>query len=156
MTHQAPAVTLRGHTDHGWALACRVGGICVAAGISAWWLLLWQHHAEASYERIWIPVLAWALAGALWPLTADTPWTLCWDGSRWQYGLGQARTEAVDVAVVLDWDGWLLLRIGTLARPTWLALSRRMHRHHWHALRCALYCPRPTGKPPTEPDASAH
>ena len=73
-----------------------------------------------------------------------------------------------DIEVALDLGGWMLLRFQahlppqpppqpqsrpwsqprrllalTDARSTWLPVQRRGLESHWHALRCAVYSPRP-------------
>jgi hypothetical protein len=50
------------------------------------------------------------------------------------------------VAVAIDLGGWMLLRFVPGAgggRARWIALQRHGLEPQWHALRCAVYAPRP-------------
>jgi hypothetical protein len=86
-------------------------------------------------------VLMLLLAGSLW-------WTrsarLHWDGQTWQL-------DAVpgELAVVIDLGPWMLLRFTPAepARATWLPVQRLGLESQWHALRCAVYSPRPVSEP---------
>jgi len=85
--------------------------------------------------------------------------SLRWDGQQWWLARlarsarvsSAAQVDAIagDVDVALDFGGWILLRF----RPAspgrregairWLPVQRRGLEAHWHALRCAVYSPRP-------------
>ena len=73
---------------------------------------------------------------------------LRWDGLAWHLGpIGDAAT-AGELQVVLDLGPWMLLRFGATlpdarARTLWLPVQRRGLEAEWHALRCAVYSPRP-------------
>ena len=91
-------------------------------------------------------VAATALAGLLMAILVAsllrTPAVgLRWDGQAWHL-------DAVpgDLAVVIDLGPWMLLRFTPAvpaARMTWLPVQRRGLEAQWHALRCAVYSPRP-------------
>jgi hypothetical protein len=53
-----------------------------------------------------------------------------------------------NVAVVIDLGPWMLLRFTADAPPrtTWLPVQRRGLEAQWHALRCAVYSPRPVAE----------
>ena len=85
--------------------------------------------------------------------------TLRWDGQQWwlaqlarsSRAAAAAQIDAVagEVDVALDFGAWMLLRFrpasGTRRerRTRWLPVQRRGLDAHWHALRCAVYSPRP-------------
>ncbi len=82
-----------------------------------------------------------------------------WDGQQWWLArqarssrtAATAQIDAVagEVDVALDFGGWMLLRFRPVAvarhtrLPQWLPVQRRGLEAHWHALRCAVYSPRP-------------
>ena len=77
--------------------------------------------------------------------------SLRWDGRCWHLGPADAagrEPTAGSLAVVMDLGGWMLLRFRDEApkawfATTWLPVQRRGSEPHWHALRCAVYSPRP-------------
>ena len=79
------------------------------------------------------------------------PVSLRWDGQLWHLGPPQsAGHEPVSGAlqVALDFGPWMLLRFEPAestwrTRATWLPAQRRGLESRWHALRCAVYSPRP-------------
>jgi len=86
--------------------------------------------------------------------------TLRWDGQGWW--LQRLRRDcaaavepvAGEIVVAIDLGLWALLRFepavrGAGARTVWLPVQRRGIEAQWHALRCALYSPRPA--PNAEP-----
>jgi hypothetical protein len=86
-----------------------------------------------------------ALAASLMRVPAVT---LRWDGQQWWLAglaLSSSRAAAAaqidsvtgEVDVSLDFGAWMLLRF----RPA--SGTRRERRTRWHALRCAVYSPRP-------------
>jgi hypothetical protein len=78
-----------------------------------------------------------ALAVSLWRVPAQS---LRWDGQVW-------RLDAVpgELTVAVDIGPWMLLRFtpGAGSRTRWLPVQRRGLEAQWHALRCAVYAPRP-------------
>ena len=97
-----------------------------------------------------------ALAASLMQLPAVT---LRWDGQLWWLArvgrspraaaAAQADAVAGAVDVALDFGGWMLLRFRPVAAagrrrvPRWLPAQRSGLEAQWHALRCAVYSPRP-------------
>jgi hypothetical protein len=85
------------------------------------------------------------------------PTRLRWDGQRWFAATTAVSGEpptAVDLNVAIDLGRWMLLRLRRERAPrgaasTWLPAQRRGHEVHWHALRCAVYSPRPTSGDPS-------
>ena len=79
---------------------------------------------------------------------------LNWDGQCWTLGgVAPGRIERVvgEISVAVDLGPWMLLRFrpaassrwSRLAQPNWLPVQRRGIEPQWHALRCAVYSPRP-------------
>jgi len=85
------------------------------------------------------------------------PTRLRWDGQRWFASTAGTPAEApaaVDLNVVIDLGRWMLLRLrregaSRGAGSAWLPAQQRGHEAHWHALRCAVYSPRPTSGDPS-------
>jgi hypothetical protein len=118
----------------------------VLISMGAWWL---------SQPR---PVPGWATlstvasaAGAivcLLPLAWPRPVTLRWDGEAWHFVRSDGAWSG-RLAVAVDLGAWMLLRFtaddAMPGRATaWIPAQRRGLETYWHALRCAVYSPRPT------------
>jgi len=93
--------------------------------------------------------LAVVLLLALGASLAQTPAVdLRWDGRTWHFGPASGEPVSGDLSVAIDLGQWMLLRFSPAvpeARPrtTWLPAQRRGLESQWHALRCAVYSPRP-------------
>ena len=122
--------------------------------------------ASGSPARSWpwpVSVAGLALLGA-WLVAVQPrlrPVTLAWDGQGWQLAAatGQAHTAAVagDLSVAIDLGAWMLLRFDPAGpsagrRPRWIPAQRAGHAGQWHALRCAVYSPRPDAGVDVAPD----
>ena len=110
--------------QEGLALANQVLAMAAAMG-----LLLWL---GLSLARVPAAELSWD--GQCWTLRPTTP----------------THTEPVagEISVAVDLGPWLLLRFrpATSSRwrpPSWLPVQRVGIEPQWHALRCAVYSPRP-------------
>jgi len=82
-------------------------------------------------------------AWAIWSLTRVASGVLsCRDGI-WTFisDVGAARSGAIEVAI--DLGAFLLLRLDRGGACLWLPVQRRGLGPKWHALRCAVYAPRP-------------
>jgi len=102
-----------------------------SGGVAAWAL---SHHAF-----VWPALLAVPLAVLYaWRAGAVLPRRLRWDGQAWWLA-GSDRDEetAVQLAVLIDLDAWLLLR--AYPGPRWLPLARSQQAPHWTALRATLF-----------------
>lgn len=79
-------------------------------------------------------------------------------GQRWSIGPadgGGTLTSIESPTVALDAGVWMLLRLRRDGAPRWrrhlwLPVQRRGHEADWHALRCAVYSPRPAPGGPSE------
>jgi hypothetical protein len=98
----------------------------------------------------------WAVAFALAAVVSATgllrlarPVSLRWDGHCWHLGPLQIpgkEPRPGQLTVAIDLGGWMLLRFVPNAGPRrarWLPAQRRGVAAQWHALRCAVYSPRP-------------
>jgi len=136
--------------------------VAAVAGVGLVVLLAWL--ATRSEPTPPLGLAAWigallavpALAASLMRVPAVT---LRWDGQQWWLARltrssrapAAAQIEAVagEVEVALDFGAWMLLRFrpASSARrersARWLPAQRRGLESHWHALRCAVYSPRP-------------
>ena len=98
-----------------------------------------------------VAALLWGLGLSLMRLPAHR---LSWDGQCWallDMAAGGAEPVAGEISVAIDLGPWMLLRFRPIAavawqqsmRSTWLPVQRRGIEPQWHALRCAVYSPRP-------------
>lgn len=79
------------------------------------------------------PIAFWA-----WRAAAVLPRQLRWDGQAWWLAEPSRSDEiAVQLAVLIDLDHWLLLRASP--GPRWLPLSRGGQAARWTALRATLF-----------------
>jgi len=81
-----------------------------------------------------------ACAVSLWRVPAQS---LHWDGQVWQLdGVPGELTAAIDIGP------WMLLKFTPEmpGRTSWLPVQRRGLETQWHALRCAVYSPRPAAE----------
>jgi hypothetical protein len=127
-----------------------VGGLgaLTLAAIGGWWIAHGQDvglMGSMGLALVAVVTLAAVISlgriGACW---------LRWDGRCWRLGRidagpgGDGRVG--DVRVALDLGPWMLLRFEPAEarrRPIWLPLQRHGLEVQWHALRCAVYAPRP-------------
>jgi hypothetical protein len=140
-----------------WRVGVAVLVLLACASLAAWYALRVSDAAAA-----WLGAGAACLVAAASTLgRAPRTQRLRWDGQAWRLG----RVDAVsrdgaltEVSVAVDLGAWMLL----CTRPAgarrwhldaWLPAQRRGHEAHWHALRCAVYSPRPVpgGPPEAEP-----
>ena len=106
---------------------------------------------------------ATGLCAAFWlavGLARVRPVGLRWDGQVWHLSRAHgpaAEPVAGDVVLAIDLGVWMLLRFEPAARVAgirrvWLPVQRVGLEAEWHALRCAVYSPRPgpgaQGSPP--------
>lgn len=102
-----------------------------SGGLAAWAI---SHQAAAWPVWLAVPLVAlWA-----WRAAAVLPRRLRWDGQAWWLAEPHRDDEtAVQLAVLIDLDTWLLLRASP--GPRWLPLARRQQSAHWGALRATLF-----------------
>ena len=129
-------------------------GVWGLAALAVITLAAWVITHERPHEPL-IEVGAWVSAAlsaaAIVALAASTartpPLDLHWDGRAWQLGPVIGDRVPGDLSVAIDLGAWMLLRFTATvpARPrvVWLPVQRWGIESQWHALRCAVYSPRP-------------
>jgi hypothetical protein len=92
-----------------------------------------------------------ALSAAAHTLWRTAPADLRWDGVCWH--LMRPGNEGLEgsISVAIDLGAWMLLRFAPASTtgPTqviWLPAQRRGIEADWHALRCAVHSPHPSGR----------
>ena len=121
-----------------WRLAVCSLAMAGAAAMAAW---LFGRGSPVSIGLMMLVAAATLtmliLAASLWRVPAQS---LRWDGRAWQLDAAPG-----ELNVAIDLGPWLLLRFTPDAdgRMRWLPVQRRGLEAQWHALRCAVYAPRP-------------
>jgi len=146
----APAlqVTVSGRGAWRWLA---VALAAASAASSTWWLVsrLGGATGSAAFAVCIASALAAIIAGRA---LRQPPRYLRFDGQHWRLGTAPGADEQTrpgELAVVMDLGPWMLLRFDAPADGThqrcrhWLALGRDELQTQWHALRCAVYSPRP-------------
>jgi hypothetical protein len=139
-----------------WHVAVAALTGCVVLTLLFWYL--GQSAAWSWWRTAALGFVAVAALGLGASLLRRKAVTLHWDGGRWHVGTagstgGEHRPGTLSATV--DLGVWMLLRFradsegGSGAAVTWLPVQRRGMEPQWHALRCAVYSPRPV------PDAGA-
>ncbi len=133
-----------------WRWAIRLISAVLASVVAAW------VGSDGSPARTFgSPMVAGLITVLLVWLVAvqprDRPVNLRWDGGQWFLGRAdvsglEPQTGALEVAV--DLGVWMLLRFtasdaSLWPRVHWVPAQRAGHAPLWHALRCAVYSPRP-------------
>jgi hypothetical protein len=104
--------------------------VLAAAGLAAWAF----SHRDAFWPA-WLVVPVASIYA--WCAAAVLPRRLRWDGQAWWLAEpGRDGEIAVQLAVLIDLDAWLLLR--ATPGPRWLPLARRQQVAQWGALRATL------------------
>jgi hypothetical protein len=115
------------------------GGVALlsalSAAVSVAWVVL-----RLELAAPWLPSLMAAAAAAALSAasTRRASVALRWDGQTWFVG-----ESACVLDVMIDAGPWLLLRLSGDARVLWLPVQRGGLEASWHALRAAVYSPRP-------------
>ena len=132
-----------------WRSAVGLLALAAAAALLSWLLV----RDEPPTPSMWLAISAMicAIAALAYSLARVPVVQLHWDGQVWL--LARERGAPVepmggDMTVALDLGIWMLLRFDPAAcaawtQPVWLPAQRRGIEAQWHALRCALYAPRP-------------
>ena len=131
-----------------WRVAVATVAMAAATASLAWMV--------ASRDVVSLPLLATvgaaaagivALATTLWRVEAGT---LRSESGSWSFtpSAAAAAPEAGELAVAIDLGGFMLLSFRAAGRPRrWLPAQRRGLESGWHALRAAVYAPRPPAAP---------
>lgn len=120
------------------------GAVSALVAIAGLGLVAWAAgHAELAWGAL---VLVPVLAAAAWRQAAVRPRQLRWDGQAWWLSHAPDAAEApVQLVVLIDLDGWLLLRAQAPRTTVWLPLMRSQQ-PQWAALRATLFSA-PAGLP---------
>jgi hypothetical protein len=137
----APALRVTVRRFAAWRAAVALLCAATAAALAAWWA-----------AALWAVAAAVLAGAASLALTRRPPLALSWDGERWQAGSGG--DASVTPRVMLDLGDFLLLRLDCVGRADWLPVQRSGLDGSWHALRCALYSPRPAASVPPDDSSS--
>jgi len=145
-----------------WRYAVALLVAAALAAVWAWWST-WDG-SQAQSTSITLLAALVTLSLVIVVLAASLASVRCaalrWDGQGWWLQhLQQDRTVAGEplageIIVAIDLGLWVLLRFepamrGSGIRSVWLPVQRAGIEAQWHALRCALYSPRPA--PSAEP-----
>jgi hypothetical protein len=144
--HAAPAVSVTVPPSKAWRAALVGWAALLVVATCAWAA---QYGTPLAYA---LPaLLLCAVAVLLRRAWRRPPLRLAWDGQGWQLGAAADGSESRRgcVAIAMDLGPWILLHFradsfeGAGRRSVWLPLARAGLASQWHALRCALYSPRP-------------
>ena len=133
----APALQLTLESFGAWRTAVALLWAAAAASVAAW-----------LGAGPWTAVAALTAAAASVATTRRSARRLLWDGERWRVGPTDAPADELASGtprVMIDLGMFMLLRFEPDDAPAveWLPLQRRGLEASWHALRCAVYSPRP-------------
>ena len=126
-------------------------GVLFVASLAVAVLLAWLiAHERPIGTAVAIVVMAASTAFAVlgWRLARCKAVELRWDGLAWHLGPSTDDALPGDVSIAFDLGPWMLLRFLPTARSApvgvvWLPVQRHGLEAQWHALRCAIYSPRP-------------
>ena len=145
----SPAVEVALTRFGAWQAAVGVLASSSALSAVAWWAT--QHRLPPLAAGVATGVALCAAAWLALSLVRVPHARLRWDGRGWhlrRVGSAPAEPVAGEVTATIDLGPWMLLRFEPLARarreaPVWLPVQRAGIESQWHALRCAVYSPRP-------------
>jgi len=140
-----------------WAV---FASVVAGAGVMAAWLVLQPSASLAGTIRWPATVAALALLVLGAAAARVRPASLRWDGQHWHLGppaLAGREPQRGELRALIDLGPWMLLRFEPVDstwrhRATWLPAQRRGLEPQWHALRCAVYSPRPQPGPDVAAD----
>ena len=125
-----------------WRAAVLVLALAGAAAMAVW-LLGREPPVSIGLMMLAVAFMLTMLASAvsLWRTPAQQ--SLRWDGQAWQLDATPG-----ELSLAIDLGPWMLLRFTPEAggRVCWLPAQRRGLEAQWHALRCAVYAPRPSAE----------
>jgi hypothetical protein len=142
----APAFQVSLRRFGAWRVAVLLLAALGVAAMTAWWLLRESPMTAPTSLAVALAALALAVLGAR---CARIPAAdLRWDGRVWHLGPASGDSVSGELSVAIDLGAWMLLRFAPAApearpRAIWLPVQRRGLEPQWHALRCAVYSPRP-------------
>ncbi len=145
-----------------WRTAIALLAAAALAAVWAWWSTLNTSQPRNSgiallAALVTLSLVIIALAASLSSVRCTA---LRWNGQSWSIQRMRRNLAAAgeplagEIVVAIDLGLWMLLRFepatrGARLRIVWLPVQRGGIEAQWHALRCALYSPRPA--PNAEP-----
>lgn len=123
--------------------------VLALAGLAMAALIAWLITRERPIGMgVWVGTALSVVAAAALAASAlrTRPTRLHWDGRSWHLGSAGADLSQGDLDVTIDLGGWMLLRFihpAPTEKVVWLPVQRLGIESQWHALRCAVYSPRP-------------
>jgi hypothetical protein len=137
-----------------------LNGVLVMAALSsvlAWSIATWSDRPFAG-GLIGVCGIVMAAVATSGGILRQAPFSLRWDTQCWHLGSIHSRGHEPmgggRLTISLDVAGFLLLYFSAAesaqglrnfpGRGRWLAVQRRGHEPHWHALRCTVYSARPS------------
>ena len=125
-----------------WRIAVIALAVAGAAAMAAW--LVGRDSPASAGLSMLVAAAALPMFGcavSLWRVPAQD---LRWDGQAWQLDAAPG-----ELSVAIDLGAWMLLRFRPEGqrRNRWLPVQRLGLEAQWHALRCAVYSPRPRAEP---------
>ena len=146
---RAPA-SLQGSIRHFgiWRAAVLAIAMLVALALLAWAVA--QPPVTGTWKLALVALLLAVDLACVASLWRSRPHSLRWDGQDWHLGWADAAGQEPwpgELGVAMDLGSWMLLRfrhapLGRWSRWTWIPVLRWGLEPDWHALRCALFCPR--------------
>jgi hypothetical protein len=142
----APAFQVSLRPSGLWRAAVILLAAAAAVAIVVW--LSTRESPAAPWVWVLVAFGASVLAASAASLACLPGGELRWDGRTWHLGRSTGEPLPGDLTVAIDLGTWMLLRFvpaGGAARShgRWLPVQRRGLESQWHALRCAVYSPRP-------------
>jgi hypothetical protein len=138
------------------------GAVFLLASLVLLAVSVWLVSQPSLWRNRLLPCALLVVLLALWVVVVQprpVPLSVRWDAQRWHLGPAESAGHEPwvgDLAVAIDVGPWMLLRFrpegGVRGAPTWLPVQRRGLEPHWHALRCAVYSPRPDAGVDAAPD----
>jgi hypothetical protein len=144
-----------------WRGASAVLAGCAAAAMGLWWHAI--DHELAWFTKTLAAAAAVGFIALAASLLRQRPLSLRWDGQQWHLGPASSignEPGSGRLGPAVDLGGWMLLRFdhepaSRRRLPVWIGVQRRGLEREWHALRCAVYSPRPDSVGPTLHDSSS-
>lgn len=139
--HSAPAVSYP--VGRSYFQACLLTTLAL---LTALVMVVWVFQSALPDLRHVAAALLWLLTAAwsTWQWLQTPSGSLAWDGRCWTWSDARS-TQAVQLAVVLDMQSCLLLRLHVLADQctVWVWPERRSAWVRWQALRRAVFSQQP-------------
>ncbi|MGZ8259384.1 MAG: hypothetical protein ACXWUL_02400 [Caldimonas sp.] len=143
---ESPVFEVRLHRFGVWHSAVSAVAAAAVTASLAWAFATVTANGEigtASVAAIAVALIAATLLVAVALLRVPAGVLSCRDGV-WSFAADAGARHSGTLSVAIDAGSYLLLRLRAGPfRSVWLPVQRRGLEHDWHALRCAVYWPRP-------------